>query len=186
MHKDLSSAIFASSVSGVRSGRPGQPFDADVRVKKLAEARLERITRADSAYDLYVAMRNHAAHDMDPVQLAETVGSTWPWLRGCDLVSLKVRDTCHGDQAASRVVVATASGVNANLARRWVVGAEQRASGGERLRKQPNESGRTSSSHSPFRSHLPPSSGFGRGMGPSALVRSVDVDSDGDLTMSFA
>ena len=26
-------------------------------------------------------------------------------LRGCDLVSLKVRDVCHGDQVASRAVV---------------------------------------------------------------------------------
>ena len=26
-------------------------------------------------------------------------------LRGCDLVSLKVRDICHGDQVASRAVV---------------------------------------------------------------------------------
>jgi len=26
-------------------------------------------------------------------------------LRGCDLVSLEVRDVCHGDQVASRAVV---------------------------------------------------------------------------------
>ena len=26
-------------------------------------------------------------------------------LRGCDLVSLKVRDICHGDQVAGRAVV---------------------------------------------------------------------------------
>ena len=26
-------------------------------------------------------------------------------LRGCDLVSLRVRDVCHGDQVASRAVV---------------------------------------------------------------------------------
>jgi len=63
-HKDLSSAIFASSVSGVRSGTPGHPFDADVRLKKLAEERIERITRADPAYDLYVAVRDHAAQDI--------------------------------------------------------------------------------------------------------------------------
>lgn len=70
VHKDLSSAIFASSVSGVRSGTPGQPFDADVRLKKLAEERIERITRADPAYDLYVAMRDHAAQDIER-QLAD-------------------------------------------------------------------------------------------------------------------
>ncbi len=26
-------------------------------------------------------------------------------LRGCDLVALKVRDVCHGDQAATRAIV---------------------------------------------------------------------------------
>lgn len=68
--KDLSSAIFASSVSGVRSGAPGQPFEADVRLKELAEQRLARITRADPAYDLYVAIRDHAARDIER-QIAE-------------------------------------------------------------------------------------------------------------------
>jgi integrase len=36
------------------------------------------------------------------------LSSTWgidSKLRGCDLVSLKVRDICHGDQVATRVVV---------------------------------------------------------------------------------
>ena len=65
LHKDLSSALFASSVGGVRSGAPGKPFDADVRLKKLAEERLERITRADPAYDLYGAIRDQAAQDIE-------------------------------------------------------------------------------------------------------------------------
>jgi len=69
-HKDLSSAVFASSVSGVHSGTPGQPFDSDVRLKKLAEDRLERITRADAAYDLYVGMRDHAVQGIER-QLAD-------------------------------------------------------------------------------------------------------------------
>ena len=67
---DLSSAIFASAVSGVRSGAPGQPFDADVRLKELAETRLGRITRADPTYDLYVAIRDHASHEIER-QLAD-------------------------------------------------------------------------------------------------------------------
>jgi len=37
-------------------------------------------------------------------------------------------------------VVAMASGLNAKPAHRWVVGAEQRALGAERLPKKPNES----------------------------------------------
>lgn len=70
VHKELSSAIFASSVSGVRSGAPGQPFDADVQLKRLAEERLESITRADPAYDLYAALRDHAAQNIER-QLAD-------------------------------------------------------------------------------------------------------------------
>jgi hypothetical protein len=70
VHKDLSSAMFASSLGGVRWGAPGQPFDADVRLKELAEERLGRITRADPAYDLYLAMRDHAAQEIER-QLAD-------------------------------------------------------------------------------------------------------------------
>ncbi|RYH29376.1 MAG: hypothetical protein EON54_22555 [Alcaligenaceae bacterium] len=69
-HRDLSSALFASSVSGVRSGTPGQPFEADLRLKGLAEERLGRIARSDAAYDLYVSLRDHADHDIER-QIAE-------------------------------------------------------------------------------------------------------------------
>lgn len=65
VHKELSSAIFASSVSGIRSGVPGQPFDSDLRLKQLAQERLERITRADPTYELYLAIRDHATRDIE-------------------------------------------------------------------------------------------------------------------------
>jgi transcriptional regulator with XRE-family HTH domain len=68
--KDLSSAIFATSVSGLRSGTPGQPFEADVRLKELAEQRLARITRADPTYDLYVDIKGQATQDIER-QLAD-------------------------------------------------------------------------------------------------------------------
>ena len=68
--KDLSSAIFATSVSGLRSGSPGQPFEADVRLKDLAEQRLARITRADPTYDLYADIKRHATQDIER-QLAD-------------------------------------------------------------------------------------------------------------------
>lgn len=70
MQKDLFSAIFAASVTGGRLGVLGQPFDADVRLKKLTEERLERITRADPTYNLYLRMRDHAAHEIER-QLAD-------------------------------------------------------------------------------------------------------------------
>ncbi|MDM0075394.1 helix-turn-helix domain-containing protein [Variovorax sp. J2P1-59] len=69
-HRDLSSALFASSVSGVRTGIPGQPFEVDVRLKELAEERLARIARSDAAYDLYVTLRDHAGRDIER-QIAE-------------------------------------------------------------------------------------------------------------------
>jgi hypothetical protein len=36
-------------------------------------------------------------------------------LRGCDLVSLKVRDVCHGEQVATRAIVLSARGLLALL-----------------------------------------------------------------------
>jgi hypothetical protein len=39
-----------------------------------------------------------------PLNAASTMGIDSK-LRGCDLVALKVRDVCHGDQVASRAVV---------------------------------------------------------------------------------
>ncbi len=68
--KDLSSAIFATSVGGLRSGSPGQPFEADLRLKDLAEKRLARITRADPTYDLYADIKGHATQDIER-QLAD-------------------------------------------------------------------------------------------------------------------
>lgn len=68
--KDLSSAIFATSVGGLRSGSPGHPFEADVRLKDLAEQRLARITRADPTYDLYADIKDHATQDIER-QLAD-------------------------------------------------------------------------------------------------------------------
>jgi transcriptional regulator with XRE-family HTH domain len=68
--KDLSSAIFATSVSGLRSGSPGQPFEADVRLKDLAEQRLARITRTDPTHDLYADIKRHATQDIER-QLAD-------------------------------------------------------------------------------------------------------------------
>ncbi|HET7932162.1 MAG TPA: hypothetical protein VFL63_12350, partial [Rhodanobacteraceae bacterium] len=63
-YRDLSSAIFATGIRGVRSGRPGEPFDADVRLKEMAEQRLERIANSDASYDLYHALKDHADREI--------------------------------------------------------------------------------------------------------------------------
>jgi len=70
VQKDLSSALYSSAVSGVRSGVPGKPFDFDLRLKDLAEERLARITRMDPTYELYRGLRDHAARDIEQ-QIAE-------------------------------------------------------------------------------------------------------------------
>lgn len=65
VHKLLSSAIFASAVSGVRSGVPGQPFEFDLRLKTHAERQLAQLGRADPAYDLYRGLLEHAEQDIE-------------------------------------------------------------------------------------------------------------------------
>ncbi len=64
-HRVLSSAIFASAVSGVRSGVPGKPFDFDLRLKTHAEQELAQLGRADPAYDLYRRLLEHAKQDIE-------------------------------------------------------------------------------------------------------------------------
>lgn len=62
---NLSAAIFASSVSGLRSGVPGQPFAFDLQLKAHAERELAQLGRTDPAYDLYCGLRKHAEQDIE-------------------------------------------------------------------------------------------------------------------------
>ncbi|MBR8431676.1 helix-turn-helix domain-containing protein [Burkholderia cenocepacia] len=64
-HKDLSSAIFTASVSGTRSGAPGQPFHFDLELKAMSEQRLALLAKSDPAFDLYRDLRDHAARDIE-------------------------------------------------------------------------------------------------------------------------
>ncbi|MFC3111059.1 helix-turn-helix domain-containing protein [Undibacterium arcticum] len=64
-HRDLSSAIFAASVSGVRSGAPGQPFDVDLELKAMAEQRLAHLAKSDPTFELYRDLRDYAAHEIE-------------------------------------------------------------------------------------------------------------------------
>jgi transcriptional regulator with XRE-family HTH domain len=64
-HKDFSSAIFVASVSGVRSGAPGQPFAADLELKALSERRLALLGKSDPTFALYQELQNHAAQEIE-------------------------------------------------------------------------------------------------------------------------
>jgi hypothetical protein len=64
-HKDLSSTIFVASVSGARYGAPGQPFAADLELKAMAERRLALLARSDPTFELYRALQNHAAQEIE-------------------------------------------------------------------------------------------------------------------------
>jgi len=64
-HKDLSSTFFVTSVSGVRSGAPGQPFAADLELKAMAEQRLALLARSDPTFELYRALQNHATQEIE-------------------------------------------------------------------------------------------------------------------------
>lgn len=62
VHRDLSSSLHAAALSGVRSGTPGVPFPEDLRTKEQSGAVLATLSRADPAYELYEALKNHAEH----------------------------------------------------------------------------------------------------------------------------
>lgn len=64
-HRDLSSAIFAASVSGTRSGAPGQPFPFDLELKAMSEERLALLARSDPAFELYRELRDYAAREIE-------------------------------------------------------------------------------------------------------------------------
>ncbi|MHB8894926.1 MAG: helix-turn-helix domain-containing protein [Candidatus Geothermincolia bacterium] len=64
VHRDLSSAIFATTLSGGRSGVPGKPFESDLKLKQRAEQQLARLSSSDPAYELYNNMRGQAEQDI--------------------------------------------------------------------------------------------------------------------------
>ncbi|OGA69419.1 MAG: transcriptional regulator [Betaproteobacteria bacterium RIFCSPLOWO2_12_FULL_65_14] len=65
VHRDVSSSLCASAVSGLRSGIPGKPFPADLHMKEQAEEVLASLSKADPAYELYDDLRKHAEHGIE-------------------------------------------------------------------------------------------------------------------------
>lgn len=58
--KAVSSSLFASAISGIRSGIPGQPFPTDLEMKDRAEQILASLAKSDPAFSLYDGIRRHA------------------------------------------------------------------------------------------------------------------------------
>lgn len=65
VYRELSSSLFASAVSGIRSGTPGEPFPEDLRMKAQAEEALATLSRADPAFALYDDIRRHAEGNIE-------------------------------------------------------------------------------------------------------------------------
>lgn len=63
--EQVSSALYASSVSGVRHGSPGKPFPRDLMVRDEATKLMESMGRFDPAYKLYQRVRESAMHDIE-------------------------------------------------------------------------------------------------------------------------
>lgn len=55
-----SSALFASAVTGSRSGTPGEPFPKDLALRDRAADVLSGLTRQEPAYELYSLLHRHA------------------------------------------------------------------------------------------------------------------------------
>ncbi len=59
------SSLEASAVSGVRGGTPGEPFPQDLQMRRSAEDAMKAVSRLSPAYQLYVAIRDHARWNID-------------------------------------------------------------------------------------------------------------------------
>ncbi|HEX7638568.1 MAG TPA: helix-turn-helix domain-containing protein [Burkholderiaceae bacterium] len=65
VHRGLTRALVDASISGVRTGRPGEPFEADKRLKAHAEEQMTQISRVDAAYELYRELYSYATQSID-------------------------------------------------------------------------------------------------------------------------
>ncbi len=61
---DASSALFGATISGVKSGKPGEPFPQDVQMKESAEMTLKEIPPFSPAYRLYEDIKTHADYNV--------------------------------------------------------------------------------------------------------------------------
>jgi transcriptional regulator with XRE-family HTH domain len=65
VHRNLSSSLYASAISGVRSGTAGEPLPRDLELKAQAEEVLSSLSAGDPAFELYDDLRKHALNDIE-------------------------------------------------------------------------------------------------------------------------
>ncbi|HEY1613985.1 MAG TPA: helix-turn-helix domain-containing protein [Rhizomicrobium sp.] len=58
-------ALYRATISGVRSGTPGEPFPRDVECRDKAVALLARLPRLSPAFELYDMLRAHSEHSIE-------------------------------------------------------------------------------------------------------------------------
>lgn len=63
--KRVTSSIYSSSVSGMRSGRPGQPFERDIQARDRSIQILQRLSPFSPAHHLYTLIKNSAERDIE-------------------------------------------------------------------------------------------------------------------------
>jgi len=63
--EEVSSALYASSITGVRHGAPGKPFPRDLLVRDEATKLMESMGPFDPAYKLYQSVRESALCDIE-------------------------------------------------------------------------------------------------------------------------
>ncbi|WP_374500681.1 helix-turn-helix domain-containing protein [Pseudoxanthomonas sp.] len=59
------SALYASAVSGMRSGTPGEPFPEDIALRDKAAEALSGLTKQEPAYELYADLHRHALQSIE-------------------------------------------------------------------------------------------------------------------------
>lgn len=62
---DAWSALYGATISGTRSGTPGEPFPQDVQMKKETEKAMEEIPQFSPAYRLYEDLRKTADRNIE-------------------------------------------------------------------------------------------------------------------------
>ncbi|MBU4260403.1 MAG: helix-turn-helix domain-containing protein [Proteobacteria bacterium] len=62
---DVVSALIGSAISGLRSGKSGEPFPQDIKMKEDAEKALKEIPRFSPAYRLYEYLKKHAEQNIE-------------------------------------------------------------------------------------------------------------------------
>lgn len=62
--KEVSSRLYACSVSGMRSGTPGKPFPEDIELRNNAKSALDELGRFEPAYALFADLLQHAEHEI--------------------------------------------------------------------------------------------------------------------------